>query len=198
MNLTSLFIIFFVYLTQIDSFDQNFFKTKFQFKLISWNIPIVKHPLSLIGTGLNGEIPPTPPINYNEMNQNWKENGKKAINFLFPVLNLTRSDHNTTSTKELKKRYGLLIILQPTFMTQIKLLQTILPFIFDRLIQYISPINLLTAIALMYPKGRQFITTSLMGSVALGSLFMLSDTFLLGNKWNPLIATNDSYALITG
>lgn len=53
-------------------------------------------------------------------------------------------------------------------------------------------------IALRSTTGRIIFNTVLLTGVALGGLYMLTDTYSLGAAWTPITSSNDSYALITG
>jgi hypothetical protein len=86
----------------------------------------------------------------------------------------------------------------PAFLAQLMVLQTAVPFVLDRLTQYLQPIFILTSLLLLQPKGPVVLQALLWSSVALGFGCMLVDTYNAGATWVPLMAGNDSYAVITG
>lgn len=119
-----------------------------------------------------------------------------------PPSNTTIS--KSQSSKAVKKksstrpRSGLLLILLPAIAAQLSVLKIAMPFIAARLSQYMSPINVIMSFTLQHRYGRMFTNSFLWGSLFLGGIFMIIDTFALGAAWSPLTPTGESYALVTG
>jgi hypothetical protein len=102
-----------------------------------------------------------------------------------------------------KGRSGLLLMIMPVLVAQLRILRTTFPFVVERLSQYVNPpLALLTALAVLRPwsawNGAAYLRGALWASVAVGGVFMLYDSYTAGASWRALQGQQDSYALVTG
>lgn len=97
-----------------------------------------------------------------------------------------------------KGRSGLLVVLVPAMISQMIILRTAIPFLVDRLSQYLQPLYIGTLITLFQPQGPKLIKSVLLSGIAVGGMFMLIDTYQTGSSWVPLQPRDDSYAVVTG
>ncbi len=97
-----------------------------------------------------------------------------------------------------KGRSGLLVLLVPAMISQMIILRTAVPFLIDRLSQYLQPLYIGTLITLFQPQGPNIIKSVLLSGIAIGGMFMLIDTYQTGSSWVPLQPQSDSYAVVTG
>lgn len=97
-----------------------------------------------------------------------------------------------------KGRSGLLLFLAPIVAGQFRILRATLPFLTDRVLQYIQPNTLLFLSVISQQKGVRIFKTILLCSICLGLVQMVQDTIVAGSAWLPATPSEDSYALITG
>jgi len=97
-----------------------------------------------------------------------------------------------------KGRSGLLVLLVPAMISQMIILRSAVPFLIDRLSQYLQPLYIGTLITLFQPQGPNIIKSVLLSGIAIGGMFMLIDTYQTGSSWVPLQPQSDSYAVVTG
>jgi hypothetical protein len=97
-----------------------------------------------------------------------------------------------------ENRTGLLILLVPSLISQLLLLQTVVPFCFDRLIQYMQPFYLTWTLLLSSSRGVNVLRASLLGCSLISMIIMIADTYRVGSYWSPALAREDSYAVVTG
>ena len=107
----------------------------------------------------------------------------------------------TTSSWErfTRGRRGLLVYLGPAVFSQLLLLQRIFSFLFSRLVQYLNPLLIGVSIAMQSPRTLQLLQTAIWSSVAIGTLYMLTDTLRCGVLWAPLAPPeHEAVAVVTG
>ena len=96
-------------------------------------------------------------------------------------------------------RSGLLVILVPAALTQAFILQRILPFFVDRLVQYLNPTLIVISMLLQSPKTLDLVQSGIWGVISMGGAYMLYDTFKTGSLWSLVPPPeSDTFALITG
>ena len=96
-------------------------------------------------------------------------------------------------------RSGLLVILVPAVLTQAFILQRILPFFVDRLVQYLNPTLIAISMLLQNPRTLDVVQSGIWSVVSIGGAYMLYDTFQTGSSWSPLAPPEtETFALITG
>ena len=96
-------------------------------------------------------------------------------------------------------RSGLLVILVPAVLTQAFILQRILPFFVDRLVQYLNPTLIAISMLLQSPKTLDIVQSGIWSVISIGGAYMLYDTFKTGSSWSPLPPPErETFALITG
>ena len=155
-------------------------------------------------TGFNG--PPT----QNGSDIMHPNDGKGAGTIKFTERNVTeavnfksyRSDGLTFIQKwwdnNTKGRSGLLLLLVPIFIGQLRLVCAAIPFVIDRSIQYINPFSLATLFVTLQPKGLAYLQISLLTSMGLGIVAMMKDSYFTASSWLPIFPRQDSYAIVTG
>jgi len=96
-------------------------------------------------------------------------------------------------------RKGLLVWLMPALLSQLALLQTIIPFITDRLLQYVQPELVIVTTMLSRQVTLNVLKVAFSASIWTGLWYMLQDTYVAGSRWSPVgKPAGDSYALVTG
>jgi short-subunit dehydrogenase len=99
-----------------------------------------------------------------------------------------------------KGRRGVLVWFMPAFLSQMVVVQTMLPFLLDRLLLYQQPELLLLTAALSQPMLQKGLKLVISSGIWSGVVFMAYDSYRAGSKWTPFSAgvSGDSYALVTG
>ena len=102
--------------------------------------------------------------------------------------------------KSTQGRKGLLIWIIPAFLTRLAVLQTILPFFVDRVLQYVDPGVLAVAAVVSNPWGISGAKLALSISAWAGLVALLRDTWYFGGQWTPLVSpqSGEAYAVVNG
>ena len=161
------------------------------FLLLQYNVNSIRGSFSRNIKLLNTNL-----IAFKERNYD-KDSKINEINYFafFPTL----KDIRKWTDEHTRGRRGLLVYILPSLLTQVETLQKAIPFVLDRFIQYIQPLNVLSSVLLLRQSiGLRVIETSLWAGIGFGALWMIFDTYSTGPKWLPCQARNDSHAIIIG
>eukprot|EP01038_Epipyxis_sp_PR26KG_P009007 gene9007-12149_t len=168
-------------------------------------------PIYAKSSGYNGD-PPIQNNNFNEYDEQppfpsnttyWLMGSSLLVNTSF--ISDYHHNHRLNQSPFLQwwekishNRSGLLILLIPSLFNQIQMLSQAIPFVISRLSQYIQPLSLIFSLMMIYPSGLKTIQLALKFSILTSFIYMFYDTSKAGMKWLPIVALNDSYAIITG
>ena len=98
-----------------------------------------------------------------------------------------------------KGRRGLIVFFFPSVFAQVCLICNMGTFLMDRFTQYLQPGMVFVSFVLLNPYSIRVIRNSIFGSVFIGSILMLYDTFRCGAMWSPMTTPEEeSYAVVTG
>lgn len=133
-------------------------------------------------------ISTTPPLKIND----------KAYDPVYSESSRFLSSTKTWWNLNTANRSGLLIYLVPAVLSQLIVLDKALPFVINRVVQYVQPTFIALLFSLSSLRSIRLVQTIMLASISTGIACMLVDTYQAGANWAPLHAKCDSYALITG